>query len=368
MKGKEYHSFKYPLYFYLPDYGKWNLYRDLAKQKLSKAAQLKLEWMIFYHTVGQKNARNTAQHFGINPKTFHKWKKRFKENNLLSLEENSRRPKKIRGWTITPIEEQQIKTLRKTYLKLGKQKLKILYQKQYGEVISTWKIERVIRRYTLYPNKVEYAHQLKRREENKPKLRIHTIKETVKEIQEFGFLWHTDSIIVWWSGKRVCILTAIEEYTRIAYARIYPNNTSTTTQGFLKRLMYVSENKIRIMHSDNGSEFQGNFEKICKTLGILQVYSRVRTPKDNAILERFNRTIQEEWLSLSEEGLDDLTLANQSLTDWLIFYNSQRPHQALDYLTPLQYAHNTFFKLLPMYPANTHSLHTHSYLIKLSFS
>lgn len=362
MAKKRYnHGYKY-LNFIVPDYGKWNLYRDIAKKKLSQEAQLKLEWIIFYHTLGNKRVNTTAKHFGISRKTLHKWLKRFEERNLLTLEEISRTPQHVRSWTVTEEEERRITILRRAYLKLGKRKLKVLYQDLYGETISTWKIERVIRRHQLYPNKVDYAKSLKRRQEAKPKLRIHILKETVQEVQEFGFLWHTDSVILWWNGKRVCILTALEEYTRIAYARIYPNNTSSTTQEFLQRLLYVSENKIRIMHSDNGSEFQGNFEKICKTLGILQVYSRVRTPKDNAMLERFNRTIQEEWLALCEQGLDDLKQANDLLTDWLIFYNTKRPHQALDYKTPLKYAEDTFFNLLPMYPASTNSCKTGDFL------
>ncbi len=348
------HGYKY-LNFIVPDYGKWNLYRDIAKTKLTKAAQLKLEWIIFYHTIASKNALKTARHFAINPKTFHKWKRRFKENNLLTLEEEKRIPKHKGTWMVTPDEEARIKTLRKTHIKLGKRKLQILYENRYGKTISTWKIERVIRRYELYPSKVEHQYFLRRREQNKPKIRINTVKEAVKSLSEFGFLWHTDSIVIWWNGRRTVIFTGIEEYTRIAYARIYPSNTSSHAEDFLKRLLVVSGNKIQIMHSDNGSEFRGNFEKICKTLGILQIYSRAYTPKDNALLERFNRTIQEEWLSQCEQGLDDIQIANQELTEWLIFYNNQRPHQALDFKTPLKYAEDTFFKLLPMYPASTFS-------------
>lgn len=44
---------------------------------LSFSAQLKLEWLIFYHTQGGKNAKVTASHFGITRKTLHKWLKRF---------------------------------------------------------------------------------------------------------------------------------------------------------------------------------------------------------------------------------------------------------------------------------------------------
>jgi len=88
------------------------------------------------------------------------------------------------------------------------------------------------------------------------------------------------------------------------------------------------------MHQDNGSEFQGAFERACQTLGILQIYSRPHTPKDNPSLERFNSTIQYEWLKYSKTGLDDINAANQDLTNWLVKYNSYRPHQALDYKTP----------------------------------
>ena len=107
------------------------------------------------------------------------------------------------------------------------------------------------------------------------------------------------------------------------------------------------------MHSDNGSEFAGEFEKACAQMNIKQIYSRVKQPKDNPALERFNRTLQEEWLELSEIGLDKIPEANLDLTQWLIEYNFNRPHQSLDYLTPIEYAHLHYFKVLPMYPART---------------
>lgn len=120
--------------------------------------------------------------------------------------------------------------------------------------------------------------------------------------------------------------------------------------------MYLVEGRVELMHSDNGSEFKKSFEKACTTLGIIQVYSRPKTPKDNPALEKFNDTLQREWLRYSEEGLDDIERANKDLTTWLIKYNSVRPHQSLDYLTPLEYAEKYYFskqKVLPMYPAST---------------
>lgn len=332
---------------------KWQLLRKLSKDILSVKAQSKLEWIMFYYTIGEENATNTAAYFGITRKTLHKYLSRFDDKNLRSLEEHSRRPNQTRGWMISKKEEVNIIDLRKRNLELGKKKLQTLYLREYNEYISTWRIERVIRKYNLYPDKAKHRYQVEKRRASKPKVRIHTVKEKLDQVNEFGFLWHIDTVIVWWYGQRRIIFTAIEDATKIAFARIYKTNTSGFSEDFLRRLMYLTEGKINIMHQDNGSEFQGAFERACQTLGILQIYSRPHTPKDNPSIERFNNTIQYEWLEYSRIGLDDINEANKDLTNWLIKYNSYRPHQALDYKTPLEYAHENFFKVLPMWPAST---------------
>ena len=332
---------------------KWTLLRSLGKDILSEKAQEKLEWVIFYHNITKNSVAYTASYFGISPKTLYKWLKRFDEKNLSSLEEQSRRPNKTRCWMVTLEEESNIKDLRKKNLEFGKKKLQVLYEKEYGKYISTWKIERVIRKYNLYPDKAKHEYQVEKRSKSEPKIRIHTVKEQLKQIREFGFLWHIDAIIIWWYGTRRIIFTAMEEITKIAFSRIYKTNTSGFAEDFLKRLLYLADGKINIMHHDNGAEFQGAFERACDTLGILQIYSRPYTPKDNPALERFNNTIQYEWLEYSEIGLDDIADANKDLTKWLIKYNSYRPHETLDYKNPLEYAQETFFKVLPMWSAST---------------
>jgi transposase len=332
---------------------KWTLLRRVGKDKLSSKAQERLEWIIFYHTLGNKNVTAAATYFGITRKTLHKYLKKFDERDLTTLEEESRTPHKTRGWMVTHEEEKNIKKLREDNMEFGKQKLKRLYRREYGKEISTWKIERVIRRYKLYPDKVKHDRSVEKKQKSKTKVRIHQVKEAIRKVNQFGFLWHIDAIIIWWYGQRRIIFTVLEDRSKIAFARVYRSNTSGYAEDFLKRLMYLVEGKVEIMHSDNGSEFQGEFEKACNALNIIQLYSRPHTPKDNPALERFNNTVQEEWLDSSEVGLDDIQEANKDLTTWLIKYNSYRPHQALDYLTPLEYAHEHFFKVLPMSPAST---------------
>ena len=81
---------------------KWTLLRNLSKKTLTYQAQLKLEWIIFYNTQSGKNAKLTADTFGISRKTFHKWFSRFDEKNLKTLEEKSKAPLNIRQRDISP--------------------------------------------------------------------------------------------------------------------------------------------------------------------------------------------------------------------------------------------------------------------------
>ncbi|NMB91241.1 transposase, partial [candidate division WWE3 bacterium] len=47
-----------------------------------------------------------------------------------------------------------------------------------------------------------------------------------------------------------------------------------------------------------------------------------------------------------------LSEANKLMTDWLVEYNTYRPHESLDQLTPIEYVESQF-KVLPMYPTHT---------------
>jgi len=328
-------------------------WRDLANYwHLSAGGRQRLEWMIFYHSVAKRNASETASYYGISRKTLHKWLKRFNPKRIQSLEEESKRPNHVRQWQVTKEEERHIITLRQQYLQYGKQKLKVKYVKKYGQSISTWKIERVIRKHHLFPDPKAHLKLIKKQRKAREKVRIHTL-----DTAQFpaGTLWHIDSIVTWWGDHYRTIVAALEDKTKLGFARVYTNHTSKSATDFLDRLIYLSDGKVAIVHSDNGSEFAGAFEKAITANHLTQVYSRVKWPKDNPCLERFNRTIQDEWLNYSEVGLNDLDEANTDLTNWLIEYNFGRPHESLDYLTPIEYTHNNYFQVLPMYPASTNS-------------
>jgi transposase InsO family protein len=86
---------------------------------------------------------------------------------------------------------------------------------------------------------------------------------------------------------------------------------------------------------DNGSEFKGAFDQTLQRLGLTHFWTYPKSPKMNAHAERFNRTLQESFVDYHEDLLyTDLTLFNQKLADWLVFYNTQRPHHRLGQRPP----------------------------------
>lgn len=79
----------------------------------------------------------------------------------------------------------------------------------------------------------------------------------------------------------------------------------------------------------------------------------MKTPKDNAGVERFNRTLEDEFIAMGHMMIDPDEF-NRRLTEWIIEYNFKRPHQALGYSTPINFVFKRSPNLvLPMSPSST---------------
>jgi transposase InsO family protein len=137
---------------------------------------------------------------------------------------------------------------------------------------------------------------------------------------------------------------------------MYKNKSSRSATDFLYRLRYLVNQPIENLQTDNGSEFAYEFERASTKLGIQRYFSRVKTPKDNPEIERFNETLEYEWLYDCNLSFDPEEL-NPRLTEWLIEYNFNRPHQSLAYLAPVEYIEKELAKIrspvLPMWSAST---------------
>ena len=311
---------------------------------LSPGARKRLKWMDYYRQC--QNASQTCRHFDIHRKTFYYWLKRYDPHNLASLEERDRAPKRKRQREITSLQEERIISLRKEYLRESKFNIAIYYQRRHGEEISSWKVQKVIEKYHLYYNPAKTSRTRRKRQRALKKKRITELQKKKRA----GFLIQVDTIVIWCQGVKRYIITAIDVFSKIAFARFYKTHSSYNAADFLLRLNYLFQDKIENVQTDNGSEFAKYFERGCQYLGIEHYFSRTRTPKDNACVERFNRTLKEQFLP--GNFTPDIPLANQQLTEWLVHNDFERPHQSLGYLTPIEF-HQKYHKVLPMYPSRT---------------
>ena len=124
----------------------------------------------------------------------------------------------------------------------------------------------------------------------------------------------------------------------------YKNKSSRVATDLLYRLCYLVNQPIENLQTDNGSEFALEFERATTKLSIQRYFSRVRTPKDNSEIERFNQTLEYEWLYNFNLSLDPEEL-NPRLTEWFIEYNFNRLHQSLGYLAPIEYIEKELAKI-----------------------
>lgn len=343
-------------YYLFPDIkllDKYERWRKVAKiLKVSKEAKQRLDWII-YSRDGH-SPTDTCRHFGIARKTFYKWFNQFDEDNLYSLyklEDKSRAPKHVRQREITPLEEQRIICLRKSHIRYGKEKIAKVYETKFGKRISAWKVQYTIKKYHLYYNHAKADRTSKRRantmKTGRKKRTIELVKNLPSYKKKAGYIICLDTITIYWFGLKRYVFTAIDKYGKFAYARAYHTKSSKNGEDFLYRLNYLMDGQIPRVGHDNGTEFKKYFRLACIKLGIKQYHSRVRTPKDNPDCERFNQTLQTEFLDLGNFN-PDVKQFNRALTEWLIEYNFKRPHYSLNYQTPLQ-----FSKVLPMYSSCT---------------
>lgn len=301
---------------------------------LSKEARNRLEWMIYFETRGGHNAVLTARHFGIGRSTFNKWHNVFDETNLRTMETRSRAPKKRRDRTVDPQKDTRIIELRKRYPYWGKMKLQRVYERAHKEPITSWYIQRVIEHYKLYAKK------------RKPKAKTDRKRQVKKRISECakvphtGFLIHLDTIVLHLSNTKRYVITAIDDHSKIAYARMYESHASKPAADFFRRLHFLFGEHVSNVHTDNGSEFHKHFDQTLQDLHLPHYWSRAHTPKDNPSNERFNRTLKDEFLYWGNFHPDPHVF-NRRLTDWLVEYNAIRPHESLNYLTPMEFAEQT---------------------------
>jgi len=135
------------------------------------------------------------------------------------------------------------------------------------------------------------------------------------------------------TGRRFYIYTLIDLYSRWAYAEVHDRLRQTTALQVALRAQKAAGFDFKMIQTDNGPEFSRYFHDMLKAKGIALRHSRVRQCNDNAHIERFNRTIQDECLGKYPRRQH----VNQAILDkYLAYYNNHRKHLGLSLKIPAQ--------------------------------
>jgi transposase InsO family protein len=132
--------------------------------------------------------------------------------------------------------------------------------------------------------------------------------------------------------------SAVDAYTRLAYSEVLNDERGVTAGDFWQRAQtFFATHGITVeaVLTDNGSSYKRAFDAALD--GIEHRHTRPRRPQTNGKVERFNRTLLDEWAYVRPYSSDAERIA--ALDDWLHLYNHHRHHTAIDG-TPVSRVHN----------------------------
>jgi transposase InsO family protein len=149
-----------------------------------------------------------------------------------------------------------------------------------------------------------------------------------------GALLQADTVhFVLPNGTRLYVYTLIDLYSRWAYAEVSENIRAYVSASFIVRAQRRAPFRFDMIQTDHGPEFSTRFTHILSRMKLGHRHSRVRQCNDNAHVERFNRTLQDECLT----GVPRTTVSfSKAISDYLPYYNVERLHMGIDYKTPAE--------------------------------
>jgi len=129
---------------------------------------------------------------------------------------------------------------------------------------------------------------------------------------------------------------AVDDYSRLAYAEVLPDEKATTAAAFLRRAArFYQRHGIHVerLLTDNGSGYRSTIHALaCRALGLKHLRTRPYRPQTNGKAERFIRTLLAGWAYGAIYASSRERTA--ALDGWLWHYNHQRRHSALGHQPP----------------------------------
>lgn len=262
------------------------------------------------------NQRKVARHLGLGSGTVSKWLKKDRNWGLRPIPTLSSRPKSHPN----QLSVQKVDAIVKQRKKHNRCAEVIHRELQnQGIMVSLSSVKRTLRRQGL----IKKRNHLKRWHFSGP--RPFAIVA--------GDLVQIDTIHFVIGNRRFYVYTLIDIASRWAYAMVSLKINTYQSFKFIQKAQSVAGFNFKMIQSDNGQEFSTWFTERIKKLGLAHRHSRVRKSNDNAHVERFNRTLQEECLNKVNQ---DAKTFKQAIKRYLPYYNGERLHLGINFKTPLE--------------------------------
>ena len=309
-----------------------------------------------------KHGLNPAMdHAGVSRSTLYSWRHKLDSSRkrdrmgracLKALDPKSTRPKHCRraDWDkkiVTLLTELATK-----HPELGRQPLYYMLRRrleangQLDKLVSISTVGRILcklRQSGRLPSKVRLAlngrtgrlYEIHRRKV--AKLRRNALPYKIKQP---GDLVQVDGVEGYHLGRHYYVINAVDYISGKATSAVLANKSSLSTANFLRELDVRLGFKVKAIQTDNGSEYAAKFHQASERLKIKHCFNYVKKPIYNGKVERFNRTIQEA-IFRDEDFLvnlvEDKQEANRTIESYLDFYNNERPHMSLRFMTPAEF-------------------------------
>jgi len=318
----------------------YDMLDSLKAFKESDVAKQRMKIMEFYEKYGEQA---TQEAFGADRKVIYRWRRRLKEGEgiLKALIPSSTRPNRVHTSPVPKEIIEFIRALREEHPRLGKEKIKVFldpFCRKCGiKPISVSTIGKIIKRHNFFfqpqgrvyhnPDSKWATHPRKK----KKRLRV----RYSPKVKDFGHII-SDTVEQVTDGVKDYFISAIDIRVKFALTLPYKQLNSSNMKDFYEHFKQVYPLTIRDWQSDNGLENLGEFDEQLSRDGIPHYFSYPKCPRINSFIERYNRTLEEEFIYNHLDIIHDKELFSKALADYLIYYNIQRPHKSLGMRAPLQ--------------------------------
>ena len=275
-----------------------------------------------------RTVSEVASQWGVSRQTMHRWLARYEGDGLEGLGNRSSRPAHCPHQT-QPGVEAMVLEMRRAHAYWGARRIAIeLARKGVQPAPSESAVYRCLVRAAV----IDPISRRRRRE-------IWKRWERAAPME----LWQLDTVhgFLLADGISAKALTGIDDHSRycVSARLMVRERTQAVCDGF-SSAMRVYGMPTQVL-TDNGKVFTGRFaqppvevlfDRICRENGIDHILTQPRSPTTTGKIERFHRSLRVEFNT--SQVFRNLKTAQEALDEWVSYYNTQRPHQALADATP----------------------------------